>query len=282
MESKQLASFNYRRRIRARRGDVGELPQIGLLDDGNFQLKGRPPPAGTCAPPPSSREVLAQRLQGTGLVVEERCALAVLSRPFGSFHQKLSWSFSFRGAGEAKLRGMGVTDEDILRRAVVITARVVRGTMNYTVHAKEPGGEPVAVSFGHLKASPAPSPDLRLSPDLGIVYVLREGPMRLSRAQRDQLVGIGGAEAEAALAAFGDAEWSPLLILEFTSIGAAEGFGLSTKEELQERWRSHAEAMKAMMDTGVEGQGRGFATSSTVSERLWCAFFDPPRRPDEP
>lgn len=199
--------------------------------------------------------------------------MITLSCPFGPFPSATVVPSSFRAAGEAKLRAMGVKDEDILRRALVITACVVRGTMEYTVPAKEPGGEPVAVSFRHLEASPAPSPNLRLSPDLDLVYVLREGPMRLSEAQRAQLVGIGGAEAEAALAALAEAEWSPLLVLEFAGLGAAQGLGLASEEELQERWQSHASALKALIDTGVEGQGRGFATSSTVSERLWCAAF---------
>lgn len=64
-------------------------------------------------------------------------------------------------------------------------------------------------------------------------------------------------------------------MLEFRGLGAARGpLSLATTEaELQDRWRSHAKAMKAMMETGVEGQGRRAATSSSVSLAAFEVLF---------
>lgn len=169
-----------------------------------------------------------------------------------------------REEGAQRLRALGVTDSDILRRAAVVTVAVEWATKTYTVPPTKRRKRAVNVSFQHLRASPGPPHLLRLSPELGdLIFFLRQGPTQLSTAQCEQLVGIAGASAEAALAALEQAEWSPLLVLDF---GPAASRG-----ELQRRWQSHGEALKAIMDSGVEGQPRGAATSSDVSDRLWCA-----------
>jgi phage terminase large subunit-like protein len=61
--------------------------------------------------------------------------------------------------------------------------------------------------------------------------------MEVTPEQRHHLLGITGGSLRPVLDALATAQWSPLLIVDMKSRGAAERLGLTSTQELVERWR---------------------------------------------
>jgi hypothetical protein len=172
-----------------------------------------------------------------------------------------------RAVGRRMLAALGVGPWD-LRSATVVCAQTEQASFQHSWYDKRKKKR-FSMTVTHRRARRAPIEDQVIPPELELVYFLREGPMEVTPEQRHHLLGITGGSLRKVLDALATAQWSPLLIVDMKSRGAAERLGLTSNQELVERWRRDSASLKAMKYTGIVGQAR--PSKSGKSEDLWCA-----------